>query len=94
MSHQHPRIAKAQLLRKIQQQRLDLAAEKQQWFMATAGYDRSWNMLVNLRKYLIAGSSLFALYTVRHPSRLVRWTKRALGLLGTIRLIRSTLLSR
>jgi len=94
MSHQHTRIAKAHLIRKIQQQRLDLASEKQQWLNATAGYDRSWNTLLNLRKYLIAGSSLLALYTIRHPSRLVRWTKRALGLLGTIKLIRSTLLTR
>ncbi len=92
MSHQHPRIAKARLLRKIQQQRLDLTAEKREWFIATAGYDRGWNTLLSFRKYLIAGSSLLALYNISHPSRLVRWTKRALGLLGTIRLIRSTLL--
>jgi len=91
MSHQHPRIAKAQLLRKIQQQRLDLSAEKRQWSIATARYDRGWNTLLSLRKYLITGSSLLALYNIRHPSRMVRWTKRALGLLGTFRLIRSTL---
>lgn len=94
MSHQHPRVVKAQLLRKIHQQRLDLVAQKREWFTATAGYDRGWNTLLGLRKYLIAGSSVLALYNIRHPSRLVRWTKRTLGLLGTIKLIRSTLRSR
>lgn len=94
MSGQSPKMTKTQLLRKIHQQRLDLGAEKRAWYFATARYDRGWNTLLSLRKYLIAGSSILALYNIRHPSRLVRWTKRALGIAGTLRIIRSTLQSR
>ncbi|NDL63572.1 YqjK-like family protein [Acerihabitans arboris] len=94
MSDKNPKVTKIELLRKIHQQRLDLGAEKRAWYYATARYDRGWNTLLGLRKYLIAGSSLLALYNIRHPSRLILWTKRALGIIGTIRLIRSTLQSR
>ncbi len=89
----HTRQTKAELLRRIHQQRLDLSVQKREWFYATSRYDRGWIRLVNLRKYLIAGSSLVALYNIRHPSRMIRWTKRALGILGTLKLIRSTLQS-
>ncbi|WP_213990847.1 YqjK-like family protein [Sodalis sp. dw_96] len=90
----NPRKTKAELLRRIQQQRLDLSMQKREWTYATSRYDRGWIRLVHLRKYLIAGSSLLALYNIRHPSRIIRWTKRAIGILGTLKLIRSTLQSR
>ncbi|WP_413736889.1 YqjK-like family protein [Sodalis sp. RH21] len=94
MSHQNPKATKTQLLRKIHQQRLDLGAEKRAWYLATSRYDRGWNTVLSLRKYLIAGSSILALYNISHPSRMIRWTKRVLGILGTIKLLRSTLQSR
>jgi hypothetical protein len=83
--------AKLQLLQRIHQQRRSLSAQKHEWLQATAGYDRSWVRLCQLRKYILAASSLVALYNFRHPSRMIRWTKRALGIIGTIKLIRSTL---
>lgn len=94
MSGQNPKLTKIQLLRKIHQQRLDLGAEKRAWYFATARYDRGWNTLLSMRKYLIAGASIMAIYNVRHPNRMVRWVKRAIGLMGTLKLIRSTLQSR
>ncbi|XBS69358.1 YqjK-like family protein [Acerihabitans sp. KWT182] len=90
----HSQQTKTELLRRIHQQRLDLSAQKREWLYTTARYDRGWVRLVTLRKYLIAGSSLLALYNIRHPSRLIRWTKRAIGILGTLKLIRSTLQAR
>ncbi len=90
----HSRQTKAELLRRIHQQRLDLSVQKREWYYATSGYDRGWIRLVHLRKYLIAGSSLLAIYNIRHPSRFIRWTKRAVGVLGMLKLIRSTLQSR
>lgn len=84
-------VAKQQLIQQIHQQRLSLSAQKHQWLQATAGYDRGWVRLCQLRKYLLAASSLVALYNFRHPSRMIRWTKRALGIIGTFKLIRSTL---
>ncbi|WP_410013388.1 YqjK-like family protein [Sodalis sp. C49] len=94
MSDHQPKMTKTQLLRTIHQQRLDLGAEKRAWYFATARYDRGWNTVLSLRKYLIAGSSILALYNIRHPSRFIRWTKRALGIVGTLKLIRTTLQSR
>ncbi|HEY0208778.1 YqjK-like family protein [Acerihabitans sp.] len=94
MSGRNAKLTKTQLLRRIHQQRLDLGAEKRAWYFATDRYDRGWNTLLSLRKYLIAGSSVLALYNIRHPSRFIRWTKRALGIMGTLKLIRSTLQSR
>jgi len=90
----YSRQTKIDLLRRIHQQRLDLSVQKREWGYATSRYDRNWIRLVHLRKYLIAGSSLLALYNIRHPSRIIRWTKRAVGILGTLKLIRSTLQSR
>ncbi|MCV9878806.1 YqjK-like family protein [Brenneria izbisi] len=94
MSQQQRDRKKAQLLRTIQQQRLDLCAGKNAWLDSTAKYDRYWHGLVQWRRYWIVGSGLIALYNVRHPSRLLRWGKRAVGLWGTVRLIRKTLFLR
>lgn len=82
---------KLQLLHRVRQQRQDLSWEVEDWLVATARYDRGWQKLVSLRKYMVAGSSLIALYSLRHPSRLVLWTKRALGMLGTVKVLRNAL---
>jgi hypothetical protein len=37
------------------------------------------------------GSSVIALYGIRHPSKLIRWSRRALSVWGTVRLIRNAL---
>lgn len=85
-------IEKAQLLKKIQQQRLDLASSADSWLEITACYDKIWQQIVSMRNYLIAGGSLLAVYgTIRHPGKMVHWSKRAWG---TIKLIRSTFLLR
>lgn len=90
----HHQQTKALLLGRIHQQRQELSTQKWQWMYATSRYDRGWLRLMSLRKYLIAGSSLVALYNIRHPSRMVRWTKRILGIMGTVKLIRSTFQTR
>ncbi|PWC13289.1 cell division protein FtsH [Brenneria roseae subsp. americana] len=90
MSQQQRNREKAQLLRAIQQQRLDLSAGKNEWLDSTAHYDRYWHSLMQWRRYWIVGSGLIALYGARHPSRLIRWGRRALGLWGTLRLLRKT----
>ncbi|MFC3394307.1 YqjK-like family protein [Brenneria rubrifaciens] len=90
MSQQQRNREKAQLLRTIQQQRLDLSARKSEWLASTARYDRYWQNLVQWRKYWIVGSSLIALYGARHPLRFIRWGRRAIGLWGTAKLLRKT----
>lgn len=94
MSHPQRDKEKVQLLRKIQQQRLDLSANKKYLLGSTAPYDRYWHNLLQWRKYWIVGSGLIAVYGVRHPSRLIRWGRRAVGLWGTLRFFRKTFSSR
>ncbi|HEY1843573.1 MAG TPA: YqjK-like family protein [Buttiauxella sp.] len=81
---------KALLLSRIQQQRLDLSAGKRDWLEATASYDRGWHTLISLRSYALIASSVMAIWTVRHPSFLMRWARRGFGAWSAWRLIRNT----
>lgn len=81
---------KARLLSSIQQQRLDLSASRRDWLDATHSYDRGWNTLLNLRSWILVGSSVATIWTVRHPRFLVRWAKRGFGIWSAWRLIKAT----
>lgn len=70
---------KAQLLSQIQQQRLDLSASRREWLETTGAYDRRWNMLLSLRSWALVGSSVMAIWTIRHPNMLVRWPDAVLA---------------
>ncbi|CNJ80144.1 inner membrane protein YqjK [Yersinia aldovae] len=94
MSRRQLAQEKEALLRKIQQQREDLANSTAHWIDVTAPYDRGWAQIVGMRKYLMIGSSLVALYGVRHPNKLIRWSRRAVSAWGTIQLFRRTFSSR
>ena len=92
MSHKAERLKrKALLLSQIQQQRLDLTAARRDWVDATGVYDRGWNTFLSLRSWALVGSSFMAVWAVRHPSMLMRWAKRGLGLWSVWRLVKSTL---
>lgn len=82
---------KARLLSEIQQQRLDLSASRRDWLDATAAYDRGWNTLLSLRSWALVGSSVMAIWTIRHPNMLIRWTRRGLGVWSAWRLVKKTL---
>lgn len=82
---------KAHLLSTIQQQRLDLSTCQRDWVSATQSYDRSWNMLLNLRSWALVGSSIAAVWSVRHPRFLIRWARRGFGLWSAWRMVKSTL---
>ncbi|HEY4434751.1 MAG TPA: YqjK-like family protein [Lelliottia sp.] len=82
---------KAHLLRQIQQQRLDLNASRHRWLEATAPIDRGWHTLLRLRSWAMVGSGLVAVWSVRHPRFLLRWTKRGLGIWSTWRIARNLL---
>ncbi|MEN3261658.1 YqjK-like family protein [Sodalis endosymbiont of Spalangia cameroni] len=95
MSELKPKHAKKRLLlHQIQQQRQALGVQSRRWQLATAPWDRRWMRLLSLRRYLIAGTSLLALYNVRHPSRLMRWAKRGIGILGAVKMVRKALETR
>lgn len=77
-------IEKVQLLRKIERQRAELTESRLEWLEATAKVDRVWVKFIDMRKYLVLGSSVLAIYGIRHPSSVVRWSRRAFGLWGTV----------
>lgn len=58
-------------------------ASRRRWLEATAPIDRGWNTLLNLRSWAMVGSGLVAVWSVRHPRFLLRWTKRSLGIWST-----------
>lgn len=82
---------KAMLLSQIQQQRLDLTASRRDWLEVTGAYDRGWNTFLSLRSWLLVGSSVMAIGTVRHPNFLLRWAKRGFGAWSAYRLFQNTL---
>ncbi len=82
---------KAILLSRIQQQRLDLTASRRDWLETTGAYDRGWNTFLSLRSWLLVGSSLLAVRTVRHPNMMLRWAKRGFAAWSTWRLVQTTL---
>lgn len=85
------RQRKAFLLSQIQQQRLDLAASRRDWVDATRPLDRGWNTFLNLRSWVLVGSSVMAIWGVRHPSKLIRWTRRGFGVWSAWRLVKATI---
>ena len=90
-SKQELQKRKAFLLSQIQQQRLDLSASRRDWHEATGVYDRGWNTLLSLRSWALVGSSIMAIWSVRHPRFLVRWGRRGFGAWSAWRLVKSTL---
>jgi len=94
MSIPNRAIEKVRLLRKIENQRAELSQASADWLDATAKIDRGWVKIVDMRKYLVVGSSLLAVYGIRHPSAVVRWSRRAFGIWGTVRLFRKTMINK
>ncbi len=82
---------KAYLLSQIQQQRLDLSAARRDWLTVTRSYDRSWNTILSLRSWALVGSSVMAIWTIRHPNMLVRWARRGFGVWSAWRLVKTTI---
>ncbi|AGB84243.1 Uncharacterised protein [Serratia rubidaea] len=84
-------VRKQQLINRIEQQRADLGDNAAQWLDKTEHIDRGYQTLFGMRKYLLLGSGAVALYGMRHPGKLIRWSRRAFSAWGTVRLLRKTL---
>ncbi|WP_320738879.1 YqjK-like family protein [Enterobacter roggenkampii] len=82
---------KAYLLSQIQQQRLDLSASRRDWIDATRRFDRGWNTFLSLRSWALVGSSVMAIWTVRHPNMLIRWARRGFGAWSAWHLVKATI---
>ena len=90
-SQQERERRKTLLLRQIQQQRLDLTAGRRDWLAATAPLDRGWLTLQHLRSWALVGSGVMAIWSVRHPRFLMRWTRRGVGVWSTWRMVKGLL---
>lgn len=75
-------LKKQQLLTNIQQQRNVLSATSVHWLAITASYDRTWQKMLAFKPLVIASFSLIALYHIRHPKKLYRFSRRAIGIWG------------
>ena len=53
--------------------------------------DRGWHTLLHLRSGAMVRSGHVAVWSVRHPRFLLRWTKRSLGIWSTWRMARKLL---
>lgn len=82
---------KAELLRQIQQQRLDLSAGRKAWLDTTARYDSGWMALLSAKRWLALGSGVMAVWSVRNPRFITRWARRGLGAWSTWRMVRNYL---
>ncbi|ADP10228.1 MULTISPECIES: YqjK-like family protein [Erwinia] len=82
---------KAELLRQIQQQRLDLSAGRNAWLDSTARYDHGWLALLSAKRWLALGGGMMAIWSVRNPRKITRWARRGLGAWSTWRMVRNYL---
>lgn len=78
------------LLSQIQQQRTDLGYSTQEWLDVTEPYDKAWRIFVSLKPALLIGASLASLYSIKHPKKLMRWGKRAIGTFGLVRALQKS----
>lgn len=91
MSSHDRRERKAELLRKVYQQRLDLSAGRKDWLASTTRYDHGWLALLSAKRYLAIGSGVLAIWSVRNPRFITRWARRGLGAWSTWRMVRNVI---
>lgn len=91
MSSGERKKRKDELLMQIKQQRLDLCAARNEWFDATARYDRGWQTIASFRRYLVVAGGALAVWNVRRPGKIMRLAKRSLSIWSTWRVARSSL---
>jgi len=83
-------LRKAMLITHVHQQRLDLSSSRREWLEATGSYDRGWNTVLSLRSWLLVGSSIGAIWTIKNPNFLLRWGKRGFAAWSAWNLLKNT----
>ncbi|MCP6588250.1 YqjK-like family protein [Klebsiella pneumoniae] len=79
------------LLRQTQHQQTDLMANRNDWLEGNSPVDRGWRTLKHFRSWAVVGSGIMAVWSVRHPRFLLRWTKRGFGLWSAWRMAKRLL---
>lgn len=83
-------LRKAMLITQVHQQRLDLSSSRREWLDVTGSYDRGWNTVLSLRSWLLVGSSIGAIWTIKNPNFLLRWGKRGFAAWSAWKLLKNT----
>lgn len=84
------RYRKAQLVRQIEAERTALKATATEWRRSTESIDQGWQFLQRYKAILISAVGVLALKNLRHPSRLVKWSRQAISLFSSYLLLRKT----
>lgn len=82
---------KARLLDKIARQRSELSANRLAFIKHTNTFDNGYLTLMKYHRLTIAAAGIIVIYTMRHPRRLMRWGRRALGIWTTLSFVRNRL---
>lgn len=82
---------KLALLIQVHQQRINLTLAKRDWLEVTEPYDRGWNKLIGLRRYIAMAAGILTIWNVRRPGKIVRLAKRGLSFWSTWRVVRTSL---
>lgn len=90
MSKADRELRKAMLITQVHQQRLDLSSSRREWLVTTGAYDRGWNTVLGLRSWLLVGSSVAAIWSIKNPNFLLRWGKRGFAAWSAWRLLKNT----
>ena len=80
------------LLQAIEQQRYDLSLSARQWLHTTSALDKGWDTLYQMRKIIFTGLIFFAVYNIRQPTRLIRWSRYAVTALSSWNFLHRVLL--
>ncbi len=82
------RYRKAQLVRQIEAERTALKATAAEWRRSTESIDQGWQFLQRYKAILLSTVGVLALKNLRHPSRLIKWSRRAVSLFSSYLLLR------
>lgn len=82
------RRRKERLVRLIEQQRFGLSMASAQWLEQTASIDQGWQVLVRFKPVLLGFGAVCVFGSLKSPSRLVRWGRKAMSLWGGYRMLR------
>lgn len=84
-------LKKALLLNKIMQQRSELANNRQAFLAQTTTFDNGCLTLMKYPKITAAGAGILVVYALRHPRKLMLWSRRALGVWSTLSFVKNSL---
>lgn len=94
MNKQQRELKKNLLLQRITRQRSELAQGRQAWLEQTQSFDKGWLALTQYPIITATGVGVAIVYGLRHPRKLILWSRRALGIWSTVNFVKNSLNSK